>query len=74
MSQSPMFDAGHADYLIQLMRESLSNEELAARMSRQFGFRITAAHVQRLLTRMRSRTDPLYRAVPYRKAGSRFNG
>jgi hypothetical protein len=74
MSQSPMFDAEHADYLIQLLGESLSNDELAVRMSRQFKVRITAAHIQRLLSRMRSRTDPIYRAAPYRKAGSRFSG
>ena len=74
MSQSSIFDPEHADYLIQLMNESLSNDELATRMSRQFKIRITAAQIQRLLSRMRSRTDPIYRAAPYRKAGSRFNG
>jgi hypothetical protein len=74
MSQTLIFDSGHADYLIQLLSESLSNDELAARMSRQFKVRITAAQIQRLLSRMRRPTDPIYRAVPYRKAGSRFNG
>jgi hypothetical protein len=74
MSQSFVFDSEHADYLIQLLSESLSNDELATRMSRQFKVRITAAHVQRLLSRMRNRTDPIYRAAPYRKAGSRFSG
>jgi hypothetical protein len=74
MPQSFMFDSEHADYLIQLLSESLSNDELAVRMSRQFKVRITTAHIQRLLSRMRSRTDPIYRAAPYRKAGSRFSG
>jgi hypothetical protein len=74
MPQSFMFDSEHADYLIQLLSESFSNDELAVRMSRQFKVRITTAHIQRLLSRMRSRTDPIYRAAPYRKAGSRFSG
>jgi hypothetical protein len=74
MTQSSIFDSEHADYLIQLLSESLSNDELATRMSRQFKVRITAAQIQRLLSRMRSQTDPMYRAAPYRKAGSRFNG
>jgi hypothetical protein len=74
MPRSLIFDSEHADYLVQLLNESLSNDELAARMSRQFKVRITAAHIQRLLSRMRSRTDPIYRAAPYRKAGSRFSG
>lgn len=74
MPQSSMFDSAHADYLLQLLGESLSNDQLAMRMSRQFKVRITAGQIQRLLTRMRRPTDPMYRAVPYRKAGSRFTG
>ena len=74
MPRSSIFGSEHADYLIQLLGEGLSNDALAARMSRQFKIRITAAQIQRLLHRMRSPTDPIYRAVPYRKAGSRFNG
>jgi hypothetical protein len=74
MSQSVIFDSEHADYLVELLSESLSNDELATRMSKHFKVRITAAHIQRLLSRMRSRTDPIYRAAPYRKAGSRFSG
>jgi hypothetical protein len=74
MPQSLIFDSEHADYLVQLLSESLSNDELAIRMSRQFKVRITAAHIQRLLSRMRSQADPIYRAAPYRKAGSRFSG
>jgi hypothetical protein len=68
-----VFDAHHADYLVRLFSENLSNGELAAQMSKQFRVRITAAQVGTLLTRMRRPTDALYRAVPYRRAGSRFS-
>jgi hypothetical protein len=69
-----IFDAHHADYLAQLFSENLSNDELAARLSKQFRVRITAGQVGTLLTRMRRPTDAIYRAVPYRRAGSRFSG
>jgi hypothetical protein len=74
MARASIFNSDHADYLIQLLTESLTNEQLAMRMSKQFKVRITAGQVSGLLTRMRRPTDPIYRAVPYRKAGSRFGG
>ena len=69
-----IFEAHHADYLVRLLGEILSNDELATRMSKQFRVRITAGQVGALLTRMRRPTDAIYRAVPYRRAGSRFGG
>ena len=69
-----IFEAHHADYLARLFSENLSNDELATRMSKQFRVRITAGQVGTLLTRMRRPTDAIYRAVPYRRAGSRFSG
>jgi hypothetical protein len=69
-----IFDARHADYLVRLLSESPSNDELAAHLSKQFRVRITARQVGTLLTRMRRPTDPIYRAIPYRRAGSRFSG
>jgi hypothetical protein len=74
MAPTLIFDSRHADYLVQLLNEKLSNDQLAAHMSKQFKVRITAGQVGRLLTRMRRPTDAIYRAVPYRKAGSRFGG
>jgi hypothetical protein len=68
-----IFDANHADFLVQLLSENLSYDELAARLSKQFKVRITPSQVGTLLTRMRRPTDPIYRAVPYRRAGSRFS-
>jgi hypothetical protein len=69
-----IFNAHHADYLVRFFSENLSNDELAIRMSKQFRVRITAGQVSTLLTRMRRPTDAIYRAVPYRRAGSRFSG
>jgi hypothetical protein len=69
-----IFDARHADYLLRLCSENLSNDELAARLSKQFRVRITAGQVGALLTRMRRPGDAIYRAVPYRRAGSRSSG
>ena len=69
-----IFNAHHADYLVRLFSENFSNDELAIRMSKQFRVRITAGQVSTLLTRMRRPTDAIYRAVPYRRAGSRFSG
>jgi hypothetical protein len=69
-----IFDAHHADYLARLVSENLSNDKLAARLSKQFRVRITAGQVGTLLTRMRRPKDAIYRAVPYRRAGSRFSG
>jgi hypothetical protein len=74
MPSTSIFTADHADYLVQLLGDDLSNDQLAARMSKHFKVRITARQVGSLLTRMRRPADPIYRAVPYRKAGSRFSG
>ena len=74
MATRSIFTSEHADYLVQLLNEDLTNDQLAARMSKQFKVRITANQVGGLLTRLRRPTDPMYRAVPYRKAGSRFGG
>jgi len=74
MARASIFNSDHADYLAQLLSESLTNEQLATRMSKQFKVRITAGQISGLLTRMRKPADPIYRAVPYRKAGSRFGG
>jgi hypothetical protein len=69
-----VFNDHHADYLVWLFSENLSNDELATRLSKQFGVRITGGQVGTLLTRMRRPTDAIYRAFPYRRAGSRFSG
>ena len=69
-----VFNVHHADYLVRLFSENLSNDELATRLSKQFGVRITAGQVGTRLTRMRRPTDAIYRASPYRRAGSRFSG
>jgi hypothetical protein len=69
-----VFNDHHADYLVWLFSENLSNDELATRLSKQFRIRITGRQVGTLLTRMRRPTDAIYRAFPYRRAGSRFSG
>ncbi len=74
MAKASTFNSDHADYLAQLLSESLTNDQLATRMSKHFKVRITAGQISGLLTRMRKPADPIYRAVPYRKAGSRFGG
>ena len=44
---------------------------MAIRMSKHFGFRITANNVSNLLHRMRQPSDPFYRNIPYRKRRTR---
>lgn len=63
----------HIDFLEALVRgvEELSSQQLATQMSRQFHFRITPAHVNVLLQRMRDPTDSFFRNIPYRRRGAR---
>ena len=70
----PIWNVEHADYLLSLVQQNLSSQEMSVRMSRQFKMRVTPAQVNSLLARMRRPSDPLYRAVPYRNRGSRFSG
>ena len=74
MAPRLIFDAHHADYLARFLSENLSNDEMATRLSKRFKYRITAGQAGTLVARMRRPTDAIYRAFPYRRAGSRFSG
>ena len=68
MAPRLIFDAHHADYLVRLLSENLSNDEMATRLSKQFRVRITAGQVGTLLARMRRPTDAIYR-LPVSQSG-----
>ena len=74
MPRTSIWNSQHADFLEELCKENLTNDALAAKMSEQFGFRITARTLGDLLKRMRTPSDRLYRNTPYRKAGARHSG
>jgi hypothetical protein len=71
MPRTSIWIVQHIDSLEELLRDDLSNDDMAIRMSKHFGFRITAANVCNLLHRMRHPFDPFYRNIPYRKRGVR---
>ena len=71
MARTSIWDIQHLDHLQELLRDDLSNDQMAIRMSKHFGFRITATNVGNLLSRMRQPSDPFYRNIPYRKRGVR---
>jgi len=72
MPKASIWDVQHIDHLQELFAENLSNDQMAMRMSKRFGVRITAGSVNTLLQRMRTPSDPFYRNIPYRKAGARY--
>lgn len=74
MPRTSIWDTQHADFLEELIKENLTNDAMAVRISKQYKFRVTAANVNGLLKRMRTPSDPLYRKTPYRKPGARHNG
>ena len=70
---SSMWGAEHVDFIERLVRENGStSQEIATRMSRHFGCRITASHVNALMTRMRRPRDSLFRNLPYLRGGARY--
>jgi hypothetical protein len=69
MPRTSNWDTQHIDYLQEFFRDHLSNDEMAIRMSKHFGFRITTNNVANLLNRMRQPSDPFYRNIPYRNRG-----
>ena len=71
MSRTSIWDTQHIDHLHELLRDDLSNDQMAIRMSKHFGFRITANNLNNLLHRMRQPSDRFYRNIPYRKRGTR---
>ena len=71
MPRSSIWNVQHIDRLEELLREELSNDEMAIRMSKHFGYRVTANNVANLLSRMRQPSDPFYRNIPYRQRGMR---
>jgi hypothetical protein len=71
MPRTSIWNVQHIDRLEELLRDDLSNDDMAIGMSKHFGFRITAANVSNLLHRMRQPSDPFYRNIPYRKRGVR---
>jgi hypothetical protein len=71
MPRASIWNVQHIDRLEELVREDLSNDQLAIRMSKHLGYRITANNVAILLNRMRQPSDPFYRNIPYRKRGVR---
>jgi hypothetical protein len=74
MARTSIWNTQHIDHLQGLLAESLSDDQLATKMSKQFGYRITARNVSALLQRMRKPSDPFYRNIPYRKRGARYGG
>lgn len=66
----------HVDFLEELMRQNadLTAGAMAVQMSRHFKQRVTSAHVNALLQRMRKPSDVFYRNLPYRRRGARFAG
>jgi hypothetical protein len=71
MPRASVWNVQHIDHLEELVREDFSNDQLAIRMSKHFGYRITANNVGSLLNRMRQPSDPFYRNILYRKRGVR---
>ena len=71
MSRTSIWDTQHIDHLEELLRDDLSNDQMAIKMSKHFRFRITASNVNNLLHGMRQPFDPFYRNIPYRKRGIR---
>ena len=71
MPRASIWNVQHIDRLEELVRDDLSNDQLAIRMSKHFGYRITVNNVANLLNRMRQPSDPFYRNIPYRKRGVR---
>jgi hypothetical protein len=71
MPRGSLWEVKHVDHLQQILQDDLSTIEMAARMSKHFGFRITASNVGSLLSRMRKPSDPFFRNIPYRKRGVR---
>ena len=69
MPRTSIWNVQHIDRLEELLQGDLSNDDLAIRMSKHFGYRITANNVATLLHRMRQPSDPFYRNIPYRKPG-----
>jgi hypothetical protein len=67
MPRSSIWNVQHIERLKELLRDDLSNDEMAIRMSKHFGYRITANNVANLLSRMRQSSDPFYRNIPYRQ-------
>lgn len=72
MARSP-WTTDHVDFLESMARsiDEPSRREMAARMSKHFGFRVTEAHVGVLLQRMRKTSDPFFRNLPYRRGATR---
>ena len=68
MPRSSIWNVQHIERLKELLRDDLSNDEMAIRMSKHFGYRITANNVANLLSHMRQPSDPFYRNIPYRQA------
>ena len=71
MPRSSIWNVQHVESLEELFRDDLSNDEMAIRMSKHFGYRITANNVANLLSRMRQPSDPFYRNIPYRQSYER---
>jgi hypothetical protein len=69
MPRTSIREIQHIGRLEELLRDDLSNDEMAIRMSKQFGYRVTANNVANLLHRMRQPSDPFYRNILYRKRG-----
>ena len=61
----------HADFLDQLDKQGLTRSEMSVAMSKQFKFRITLDHVGRLLSKMRTPGNELFRNTPYRVSAKR---
>jgi hypothetical protein len=75
MPRARAFDTSHIDHLQQLVSANdLSSADLATQMSRHFKQRITASHVNAMLQRMRTPSDPFFRNLPYRRSGARYRG
>jgi hypothetical protein len=63
----------HVTFLEGLVRQgNLTSRDMATQMSRHFHVRVTPAHVNTLMHRMRTPSDPFYRGIPYRRRGARF--
>lgn len=55
MPRSSIWSVQHTERLKELLRDDLSNDEMAIRMSKHFWYRITANNVANLLSLMRQR-------------------
>lgn len=73
MARATPWTKDHVDFLEGLARDinEPNRREMAMRMSKQFRFRVTEAHVGMLLQRMRTRSDPFFRNLPYRRRAAR---